>query len=231
LNLSSFSFISSLALILSAFSNLSTMVSTSTLLTKPDDDTAAVEADFLGGGLAKTPSTRAALILLLLRCSSLDSSPLGPDVLEVDRLNGLLDRRLLDPDLLDDFLDDDLLPDLLGEPLSDDCLDNDLLVEPLGKDLEKTRRRLGGDLPGNDLLNEPLGHCLPGNDLLGEFTGLDLLDKLSPWRLLDEPLGTASLDDLTPGELLEDESLNALLDDLHRLPPEALPGDHPGMMP
>ena len=178
--------------------------------------------DFLGGGLAKTPSTRA-FILLLLRSSSLDSSPLGHDVLNVDRLNGLLDRRLLDPDLLDELLADDLFQELLEEPLADD-----LLVEPLGEDLAETWRRLGGDLPGNDLLNELLGHCLPGNDLLGEFTGLDLLDELSTWRLLDEILGTDSPDDLTLGEPLEDDSLDVLLDDLHRSLPDDLPGDHPG---
>ena len=96
--------------------------------------------DFLGGGLAKTPSTRA-FILLLLRSSSLDSSPLGHDVLDVDRLNGLLDRRLLDPDLLDELLADDLFQELLEEPLADDRLDNDLLVEPLGEDLAETWRR------------------------------------------------------------------------------------------
>jgi hypothetical protein len=218
-----------LALILSAFSNLTRMPSTSAWLTRHDDDTPAADADFLEGGLAKTPSTIAALTLLLLRCSSLDSSLHGPDDLEGDRLNELLDRRLLDPDLLDDFLDDDPLPELLEEPPGDDCLDNDLLAEPLGEDLAKTRRRLGGDLPGNDLLNEPPGHCLPGNDLLGESAGLDLLNELPILRLLDEPLDTASLDDLASGDLLEDEFLDALLDDLS--------GDHPaeaanpGMMP
>ena len=170
--------------------------------------------------LTKNPSAIAALLFLLLRCFSLDSSLHGSDDLEGDRLTGLLDRRLLDLDLPDDFLDDDPLPEVLEAPPVDDCLDNDLLAEPVDEDPAKTRWRLGRDLPGNDLLIEPPGHCLPGNNLLGESAGLDLLDKLSTLRLPDKNLGTASLDDLASGDLLEDEFLDALLDDL--------PGDHPG---
>ena len=129
--------------------------------------------DFLGGGLAKTPSTRA--LILLLRSSSLDSSPLGHDVLNVDRLNGLLDRRLLDPDLLDELLADDLFQELLEEPLADD-----LLVEPLGEDLAETWRRLGGDLPGNDLLNEPLGTAFPATTFLASSPALTFSTSSRP---------------------------------------------------
>jgi hypothetical protein len=210
------------------------MLSTLTLLTKPDDDTATLEADFFDGGLTKTSSNGALLppADVALLGSSLDHSPLGLDPLDDDRLNGLLDRCLLAPDLLDELPDGNLLAgdflaelldkDLLGEPLGAGCLDSDLLVDPLG-----------GDLPGNDLLNEPLGSCLPGNDLLGEFSSLGLLAELSNWRLLDtdlldEILGTDSLDDPAPGELL---------DDLRRSLPDDLLGDpsgeaaNPGMMP
>ena len=228
MNFFSFPFTSSLALILSAFSNLSIMFPTLILLAKlDDDDEVALEADFLADSLTKYSSTGALLLLAdaTLRGSSLDHDLLGLDPLGDDRLGGLLDRGLPDNDLLGGLLDRDLLEDgllvellgrhppgsdLLEEPLGITCLDSYLLIE-----------LLGGNLPGNDLLDKPLGSRSPGNDLLGEFSGADLLgsdllDELLGCRPLDpdllvELLGADLLDDPPPGELLGDDSLDELL--------------------